>query len=524
MEELLKQLRALEAAATAKLSELKDGTGDEAARKIEADHEKLLADIAAKRAEIALEERSAEGTRETRAAQTPAVDVRAAAESAVRAERERASTIRSLASAARAADLGETAANEGTTVEAFRGQLLEHLMARENETPTNGAVRAIVGTEQVEKRAAVIEGVLAHRADSRNEAPTGANEFRGMSLVEMAREMLEAGGTSTRGMSKMEIATLALEPPARGQRTGGMHTTTDFPGILGNVVNRTLRAGYTAAPQTFRPFVREVTVSDFKTVTRQQLGEAPRLEKVNEHGEFKRGTLGEGSEAYKIATYGKIIGITRQALINDDIGAFTGIAQRFGFSAAQLESDLVWAQILANPIMGDGVALFHASHKNLGTATAFGVAPLGKLNTAMAKQVGLDGKTVLNITPSFIVVPAELQVAAEQLLATPYTPATAATATPNSISRLTVIAEARLDNGFVDPATGTVIAGSSTAYYTIAAPGAIDTVELAYLEGARGVYTESKMGFNVDGIEIKARLDAGAKAIDWRAFQKNVGA
>jgi hypothetical protein len=32
------------------------------------------------------------------------------------------------------------------------------------------------------------------------------------------------------------------------------------------------------------------------------------------------------------------------------------------------------------------------------------------------------------------------------------------------------------------------------------------------------------MGFNVDAFEIKCRLDAGAKVIDWRGWQKNVGA
>ena len=40
-----------------------------------------------------------------------------------------------------------------------------------------------------------------------------------------------------------------------------------------------------------------------------QLGEAPQLEKVNEHGEFKRGKIGEGAESYKVSTYGKIVAI-----------------------------------------------------------------------------------------------------------------------------------------------------------------------------------------------------------------------
>jgi phage major head subunit gpT-like protein len=64
------------------------------------------------------------------------------------------------------------------------------------------------------------------------------------------------------------------------------------------------------------------------------------------------------------------------------------------------------------------VALFHANHKNLtGTRTALDVANLGKARTAMAKQTGLDGKTVLNIRPAFLVVPSSLELTAEQMIA-----------------------------------------------------------------------------------------------------------
>ncbi|WFS02780.1 prohead protease/major capsid protein fusion protein [Rhizobium tumorigenes] len=510
MNYLLKKLAKLQARAAAKIAEVGDDTAADAVRAIEAEHGTILEEIA--EVEAAIDEAKADEAGAERGAPGRTVDDRA-----TRAERERAKAINALADKHDARSLAAGFIDGGKTVDAFRVALLDHLADKEPKVDSNS--RATVGTEHAEKRAAVIEAVITHRVDSSVALPDGAREFRGMSLVELARESLEASGVKTRGMSRQEIAGEALS-----KREGGMHSTSDFPTILGNVVNRVLRNGYEAAPQTFRPFVTETSVSDFKTVSRAQLGEAPRLEKVNESGEFKRGTLGEGSEKYSIATYGKVIGITRQALINDDLGAFTRIARMFGVSAAQLESDLVWAQLLANPTMGDGVALFHASHKNLQTATAFGTAPLSKMNTAMAKQTGVDGKTVLNITPSFIIVPVELQVSAEQLLSTTFYSQTAGGATPKSISTLQLISEARLDNGFTDPATGTVIAGSSTAFYTATSPGALDTVELAYLDGQRGVYTESKMGFNTDGVEIKARLDVGAKVIDWRSFQKNAGA
>ncbi|MGZ8337323.1 MAG: phage major capsid protein [Allosphingosinicella sp.] len=234
---------------------------------------------------------------------------------------------------------------------------------------------------------------------------------------------------------------------------------------------------------------------------------------MNESGEFKRGSIGEGKESYRVETWGKVIGITRQVIINDDLDAFTRVPSLFGTAAATLESDVVWGIVTANPTMADGVALFHASHKNLaGTVAALDIAALGKARAAMARQTGLDGKTVLNIRPAFLVVPSSLELAAEQLIAQNLVPAKSGDVVPQSIRSLAVIAEPRLD-----PASGAV------PWYLFASPSAIDTIEYAYLEGADGVTIETRMGFNVDGIEIKARLDFGAKAIDWRGLYRNGG-
>ena len=158
----------------------------------------------------------------------------------------------------------------------------------------------------------------------------------------MARGWLEAEGVRVRGLSRDEIATRAL------------HSTSDFPAILAGVTNKTLRAAYETAPRTYPAIARRTTVADFKLVHRLQLGEAPQLEKVNQSGEFKRGTIGEAQETYRIETFGKVIGITRQVLINDDLDAFTRVPALFGTSAATLESDVVWGIFTANPAMADG--------------------------------------------------------------------------------------------------------------------------------------------------------------------------
>ncbi len=94
---------------------------------------------------------------------------------------------------------------------------------------------------------------------------------------------------------------------------------------------------------------------------------------VSESGEFKRGTLGESKESYKVKTYGRVVAITRQTLINDDLDAFTRIPAMYGNSIAQPESDVVWGIITANPAMADGNALFHTTHKNLAGTSGDGL-------------------------------------------------------------------------------------------------------------------------------------------------------
>ena len=55
-------------------------------------------------------------------------------------------------------------------------------------------------------------------------------------------------------------------------------------------------------------------------------------------------------------------------------------------------------------------------------------------------------------------------------------------------------------------------------------PAVLPVIEWAYLSGYEGVQIETRAGFDVDGVEVKCRLDFGAKAIDWRGLFRNPGA
>lgn len=425
------------------------------------------------------------------------VDVQALAMEAVAAERARAADIREIgAKASLPQNVVDSMIDRGITADKARSEALEAVAKRDSEHSPQPQVRVEHDTSAI--RAAITNAILNRAEPGKHKFENGGADFRGMSLMEMARSMIESTGTNARGMTPNELAAKA------------MHSTSDFPIILADVTNQTLRAGYEAAPKTFMPFCRQVTANNFKDISRAQLGEAPELEMVNESGEFKYGTLGEGKESYKLGTYGKIISLTRQTLINDDLDAFTRIPRAFGASAAEVENNTVWGLFTGATKMSDNVNLFHSSHKNLGTPGALSETTLSEARKNFRKQTGVNSKRPLNLEAEFLIVPAALETEAEKILTSILANATGDVNV--FANKLQLIVEPRLDED------------SETTWYLACSPNRIDTIEYAYLAGEEGIYTETQAGFDVDGIKIKARLDFGAGVIDYRGLHKNAGA
>jgi hypothetical protein len=421
-------------------------------------------------------------------------------QAAILAERSRQADIRE---AVRSAGLDATTADElvnaGVSVDEGRRAVLTKLAERSAAQQISSRADIQTVRDETETLREMVGAALLHRYDPKQALPEGARDFRGFTLIELSRDLLEKQGIRTRGMDKMQIATRAFE------------STSDLPAILANVANKTLRQAYLAAPRTFTAWARQSTAADFKTINRIALSDAPALEKINEAGEFKRGAVTDGKETYQLATYGKVIALSRQTIINDDLGAFTRIPGLFGAAAANLESDTVYGVLTANAVLADTVALFHTTHANLtGTGTVISVAGLDVARSAMRVQKTPLGAP-LNLVPSFLIVPAARQTIASQYTSADFVSTKSADINPFK-GALEVVVEARLD------------ANSATAWYLAADPSQIDTVEYAYLEGQEGVYIETRLGFDTDGMEIKARLDFAAKAIDYRGLYKNVGA
>ena len=380
--------------------------------------------------------------------------------------------------------------------------------AAERNAPRQTAQTRVLTDEGDTKRRAIEVAVL-HRANQNAvELTDAAREYRGMSLLEMGRAYLEdTQGIRLRGLNKRELASTVL---GIGETRAGMLSTSDFPKLLGNVVGARLRDAYGTAVKTWPIFCRQNNAPDFKERAIVQLAGIPEFKKVREGGEYTYAKLGESSEKYALGTYGRMIAITRQTLINDDLGAFDRLPTLFGRAAAELENDIVWGIILDNPKMGDGIPLFHADHGNLTTA---GLAPaeasLEAMDIAMGEQQGAEKKP-LNLRPKFLIVSRKHKVTAQKLL----TSVTAAKTGDVNVyqNSLDLIVEDRL-----------YVKGGASPWLTVVDPATWDTIEYSYLEGEQGLYTEERVGFDVDGIEIKGRLDFAAKAIDWRGFQKNPG-
>lgn len=450
----------------------------------------------------------------TGGANTPAQpDADALRAEAQAAERQRSADITALCQRHGVPNLAADMIRNGQTVDQARAAVLDELARNDAAAGGHRNVQVQTVSDEHETRLRGIEEAVANRVDARAQLTENGRQYRGLTLLELGREMLQARGVNVRGMDRLRLATEMLH----FRSGGGMHSTSDFANLMSNVANRRLRGAYEANPGTYALWARRApNAPDFKAINVVQLADAPDLVKTNEHGEFTYGTAKDGAETYAVATYGRIVSLTRQAIINDDLRGFDRLVGAFGNSARRLENRLVYSQLTANAALSDGTALFHANHGNLGAGagSALQFSALAAGRTAMRVQKGLQSEE-LNIAPAFLIVPAALEQTAYQLTSSNYVPAKQADVNEfraGGRTALEAVVEPILDGN------------SATAWYLAANNGAIDTVEYCYLDGAEGPVIESEVGFETDGISYRCRLDFAAKAVDYRGLYKGVGA
>lgn len=359
----------------------------------------------------------------------------------------------------------------GLTIDQAQAEVLNLLADRDQRSGGHLNVRSVSTTDSAQEREVIINSLAARMG-----ARVQGQVIRSEDCVALAARSLQLLGRSIdRHDSRDAIIRRSM-------------TTGDFPHLLGAAVGRVLQQAYAESPAALKIVSRKTNLQDFRERRVVRMGGAPSLEKVNEHGEFRYGAVTDASNTWKLTTYGRIVSLTRQAMVNDDLGGFSDLITKFGQAAARREADEL-VSVLVNEPAVDGSPLFHADRSSLIT-TELSSTGLADAVNKLRMQKEMDGGFVLQ-SPGSIIVPAALEMVARQLVAA---------ITPNQASaeqpfQLSVVVEPRLDE--VSKKDWYLVAENQNAF------------EHGYLDGAEGVQIEQEQGFEVDGVSIKARLDFG---------------
>lgn len=424
---------------------------------------------------------------------------------AIRKDRARVEEIRSLCKFSGVPEATQRQwIDSGMEVDAARKAVLEHMM---KQNPPMGAAattsRASVGMEDGEKfRAAAIDGVMMQLGAKRDKPAPGANDFRGLSPMGLARLCLERSGVSTAMMSPSEIAKRALIA----------HSTSDFPTLLGGIGKESLLQGYQeSGVQTWRQFATTTTAADFRDMYSYDFTGAFDLRLVRENAEYETVDAGESGQKYRIAKYGRVFPYTFEMLTNDRWGLFATIPRRFGAGAVRKENEVVYEALTGgNIVLSDGKPLFDASRGNIvNPGTPLDEDSLKAAILMLRNQRGDNGE-YLDLQPAILLVSPVDEFNAAVLV--------------NSTGNV----GAQLNSGVVNPLYGIVRVISDPrvadgAWYLFAAPSQAAIIEVAWLDGQQTPFIDEEVDFITDGIRVKCRHCFGAGILGWRGAIYNPG-
>lgn len=326
-------------------------------------------------------------------------------------------------------------------------------------------------------------------------------EFATHRPTDMLRDLAEARGDHRLARNRMEMITRSF------------HSSSDFPLLLSSALNKILLADYGQATPTYRMFMGERVFNDFKAHSFLRVGDFPALAALNEGGAITLGTISEGREQVTLATYARGLRVTRQMLINDDLGAFNDFSTMIGRRIVDFENTTAFTIVAsgsgAGPNLADGNAVFTTGR---GNRSASGAAI--DLTTLAAARQSLRGRTSpdglkLNLSARYLLTGPAYETTAWQFASAQYVPATAATANPF--------------RGLYEPIVDANITGNN--WYLFADPGVAPVYVYGFLAGAAGPQTRTYTPEASDGaVAVDVWLDFACGAIDWRGGQFNAGA
>jgi len=396
----------------------------------------------------------------------------------------------------------------------------EILLRMRQDNPPLSGVRVEAGEVERDKFTRAATDGLCMRMGCRVENPApGAREFQGRSLLRLAAEALARAGVDVNALNDREIAELALGIRSSTTRAFGM-VSSDLPHILSGSANRRLLEGWGNQRSTWEQWCATGDVANFKPVEGIRMSDADMLELTNEAGEYTAATFDDAKESYVVRKYGKVFRFTYEMMRNDDLRGFSQILFKIGQASRRSINENVYARLLANPVMADGTAMFHADHLNL-EGVVGNIGPVSRDGLSAARAGLRLQKTPkgqeMNLEARYILVPAGQEDALEVLLRSPATIQIQdgngqVVMNPYTGQPLVPIVEPILDRG------------GSKAWYVATDPYAEPTVEVGFLDGMQEPDVVEFVENNVDGLSYRARIIFGVGVMGWRGMRKNPGA
>jgi len=355
-------------------------------------------------------------------------------------------------------------------------------------------------------------------------------ENRNFSFARITGEYLQANGRPIHGggldnetiRAALHLSRRDMEIQADG--SGGGFSTVSLSGILSNVANKSLLASFIAVPTVSDEFCGMQDMNDFKPATRYRLTMNGKLEKVGATGELKTDSFQEDTWSNQLDTYGKIITLNRQMLINDDLGAFLQIPQLLGRQSALTLEELVFALLLSNPS-----SFFHSDHANYetGAGSALSITGLTAAVTRFLKQTDKAEKPIV-LNPNCLLVPSELKITADQLFA--QTNIVAILGAASGAGKL--VPADNPHSGKYRPVSSPYLSNSAvhanasgTGWYLLADPGDVPLISKGFLKGQKTPVIENgQTNFDILGFQWRCYFDVGVGLVDYRAGVFNVGA
>jgi len=324
-----------------------------------------------------------------------------------------------------------------------------------------------------------------------------------------------------RARSSLDIVAAALQAAGQEVPRGRMDMiragfSTDFTSVsFGSSIEKVAVAAYNETPATWRSFAAVKSVRNFREASGIRPSFVGNLDVLAPGGELKHGSLDETVFPFRVHTEAKVLRLTREAVVNDDLGIIDSAAPAFGAMARRSLNDHVWTVVLGN--VG---SFFSGANANL-----LGNYPLGLDNLALAVKAMRtqrdDRHNDMDIAPAVLAVSPELEITARACLDSVELMAAAGDPTGNAlkgIARLEV--ESRISN--TEKFTG----ASLTKWYLFAGPSATPII-VAFLEG-RETPTVETFGLDHEvetlGISFRVYHDFGCAYGDYRAAVQSNGA